>query len=264
LGAEVTATGVLAGHAGRWIEESLAAEGVRARFAWVDGETRASLSVADRTGRGLTEFYERGWDIGAVGWEQLERIVRELFPSSGWVTLSGNLPVGAPDDGYARLVRMAREAGVPVALDARDEALLLGVSAGPQVVKVNAEEAGTLLGTKVETVEDAKEAAKELRWRMDGEGRATIVTRGAEGAVVVTPDGTVLRARLYERGPYPVGSGDAFMGGLVTALDRRAMWADALALALGAAAANAELPGAGRLDSVRAVELSKAAQVGPI
>ncbi|HET7868952.1 MAG TPA: PfkB family carbohydrate kinase, partial [Actinomycetota bacterium] len=27
LGAEVTATGVLAGHAGRWIEEALAAEG---------------------------------------------------------------------------------------------------------------------------------------------------------------------------------------------------------------------------------------------
>jgi len=261
LGAEVTATGVLAGHAGRWIEEALAAEGVRGQFAWVDGETRASLSVADRTGRGLTEFYERGWDIGAVGWEQLERIVRELLPSSGWMTLSGNLPVGAPDDGYARLVAMAREAGVPVALDARDEALLLGVSAGPQVVKVNTEEAGGLLGTKVETLEDVRVAAEEIRWRMDGDGRAAIVTRGAEGAVVVTPDGAVLRARLYERGPYPVGSGDAFLGGLATALDRGSGWHDALALALGAAAANAEMPGAGRLDLERALDLSKLSEV---
>ena len=263
LGAEVTATGVLAGHAGRWIDEALAAEGVRARFAWVDGETRASLSVADRTGRGLTEFYERGWDIGPEGWDRLERIVLEVLPSSGWMTLSGNLPVGAPDDGYARLVRLAREAGVPVALGARDEALLVGVSAGPQVVKVNAEEAGTLLGIKVETLEEAKEAAEELRWRVEGEGRAAIVTRGAEGAIVVTPDGAVLRARLYERSPYPVGSGDAFLGGLVTALDREATWPDALAMALGAAAANAETPGAGRLDRGRAVELSKRAEVLP-
>ena len=148
-----------------------------------------------------------------------------------------------------------------MALDARDEALL-GVSAGPHVVKVNAEEAGGLLGTKVETLEDARAAAEELRWRMDGDGRAAIVTLGAEGAVVVTPDGDVLRARLYERGPYPVGSGDAFLGGLVTALDRGSSgWRDALALALGAGAANAETPGAGRLDLGRALELSKRAEV---
>jgi len=261
LGAKVTATGVLAGHAGRWIEEALAAEGVPSRFAWVEGETRASLSVADLTGRGLTEFYERGWDIGAAGWEQLEEIVRDLLASSAWMTLSGNLPVGAPDDGYARLIRLAGKAEVPVALDARDEALLVGISAGPNVVKVNAEEAGTLLGTNVETLEEAKEAAEELRWRMDGDGRAAIVTRGAEGAIVVTSDGEVLKARLYERGPYPVGSGDAFLGGLVTALDRRATWADALAMALGAAAANADMPGAGRLDRSWAVELSKRAEV---
>jgi fructose-1-phosphate kinase PfkB-like protein len=66
---------------------------------------------------------------------------------------------------------------------------------------------------------------------------------------------------LYERGPYPVGSGDAFLGGLVTALDRRATWADALAMALGTAAANADMPGAGRLDRGWAVELSKRAEV---
>ena len=261
LGADVTATGILAGHAGRWIEEALAAEGVPSRFAWVEGETRASLSVADRTGRGLTEFYERGWDIGASGWEPMERIVRDLLPPSTWLTLSGNLPLGAPDDGYARLIHLARRAGVPVALDARDEALVLGVSAGSEVVKVNAEEAGALLGIEVDTEEGAKAAAEELRWRLDGDGRAAIVTRGAEGAVVVTPGGAVLRARLYERGRYPVGSGDAFLGGLVTALNRGGTWADALAMALGAAAANADVPGAGRLDGSRAVELSKRAEV---
>jgi fructose-1-phosphate kinase PfkB-like protein len=58
-----------------------------------------------------------------------------------------------------------------------------------------------------------------------------------------------------------VGSGDAFLGGLVTALDRGATWADALSMALGAAAANADVPGAGRLDRTRAVELSKRAEV---
>lgn len=263
LGADVTATGILAGHAGRWVEEALAAEGVAARFAWAEGETRASLSVADATGRGLTEFYERGSDVGPDGWSRLEEIVRDVVAGASWMTISGFVPVGAPDDAYARIVGIAAEHGARVALDARDAALALGLGAGPDLVKVNAEEAGALLGGDVSTEADALEAAGEIRSRIDGSERAAIVTRGAEGAVVAAPDGRRLRARLYERGPYPVGSGDAFLGGLVTALERGDSWDRALRLALGAAAANAERPGAGRLEAARASELASRASVEP-
>ena len=260
LGAEVRATGILAGHAGKWLEEALAAEGVLGVFAWCGGETRASLSVADRTDRGLTEFYERGTDIGPGGWARLEAVVAELLPGAAWVTLSGNLPVGAPEDGYASLIAAARSAGVRVALDARDEALGRGVAARPDVVKVNAEEAAGLLGSAVVTNEDAAVAAREIRSRLEPEG-AAIVTRGADGAMVATPDGSVLLGRLYARGPYPVGSGDAFLAGLVVALERGEDWFGATCLALGAAAANAEVAGAGRLDAVRAKQLTAGADV---
>lgn len=264
LGADVMATGILAGHAGRWIEEALADEGIRNLFAWVDGETRASLSVADHTGRGLTEFYEKGWDVGTDGWARLETVVDELLPQARWLTISGYLPVGAPDDGYARLVALARAAGVSVALDARDEALAAGLAAGPDIVKVNAEEAGALLGAAVGSRDEARAAAVELRRRAGGEGCAGLVTRGAEGVVVVGPDGSAWEGRLHVRGPYPVGSGDAFLGGLVAGLDRELFWPEALALALGAATANAELPGAGRLDRARAEILAKQAEVHPV
>ena len=83
----------------------------RGAFAWVDGETRASLSVADRETGGLTEFYERGDDIGADGWGRLEEVVRTALPGTSWMTMSGNLPPGAPEDGYARLIALAHEAG---------------------------------------------------------------------------------------------------------------------------------------------------------
>jgi hypothetical protein len=51
------------------------------------------------------------------------------------------------------------------------------------------------------------------------------------------------------------------LGGLVTALDRGGSWFDAIALALGAATANAEMPGAGRLDPVLAAELAARADL---
>ena len=66
---------------------------------------------------------------------------------------------------------------------------------------------------------------------------------------------------LYVRGRYPVGSGDAFLAGLVTGLDRGGDWDAALATALGAATANAEIPGGGRLDPARAQELAARADV---
>ncbi len=87
------------------------------------------------------------------------------------------------------------------------------------------------------------------------------MTRGAEGVVLAAPDGTLYEGMLYVRGRYPVGSGDAFLAGLATALDRDLGWDEALALALGAATANAEIPGAGRLERVRAEDLAAQATV---
>jgi fructose-1-phosphate kinase PfkB-like protein len=67
--------------------------------------------------------------------------------------------------------------------------------------------------------------------------------------------------RIEARGAYPVGSGDAFLAGLVVALDDGAGWPEALRSALGAGAANAEQPGAGSLDRPRAAELAEQAHV---
>jgi 1-phosphofructokinase family hexose kinase len=260
LGADVLAVGTLAGHAGRWLEEALKAEGVAAAFAWAEGETRSSLSVADRETGGLTEFYERGDDIGPDGWSRLEAVVRGAVVGASWMTMSGNLPLGAPDDGYARLIAIARDAGVRSALDARDAALAEGIAAKPDLVKVNAEEASALLGVAVTDVASARDAACEIAARL-GEGGAAIVTLGADGAVVADPGGDVRHGQLYAQGSYPVGSGDAFLGALVHALDRGDTWSDATRLALGAATANAEIPGAGRLERSRAEDLARRADL---
>jgi len=54
-----------------------------------------------------------------------------------------------------------------------------------------------------------------------------------------------------EPGPYPVGSGDAFLAGLVVALDGGADLRSALHAGTAAAAANAAVPGAGELPADR-------------
>jgi 1-phosphofructokinase family hexose kinase len=248
LGGDVTAAALLGGHAGRWIAEQFAREGVPLRAAWAEAETRSSLSVAGAL-EGLTEFYEHGLPVQPSEWADFAELVSSLMPGAGWTTLSGSLPVGAPADGYRRLMGSAR-----VALDSR----AAGIDAGPAIVKLNASEAAHAVDVDTSDAEGARAAAEAIHRRSGG---AAVVTRGTDGAVLVTPDGARLEGRIAAIGSYPVGSGDAFLAGLVVALERGAGWHDAFRAALGAGAANAELAGAGRLDRSRAEELAEQAEV---
>ena len=113
----------------------------------------------------------------------------------------------------------ARTAGVRVALDAEGERLRLALESQPDVVKVNASEASEILGVPTARRDEAMAAAQKLRELAGGDGHVGIVTRGADGVVVCAPDGALYEGVLYVRGRYPVGSGDAFLAGLVVALD---------------------------------------------
>lgn len=261
LGTDVIAVALLRGHSGRWIAEQLEAEGVPSVCAWTHGENRSSLSVADRETDGLTEFYENGPEIPVSAWVDLMHETATLFDGAGWLTISGSLPPGAPEEGYRDLVAEARAAGVRVAVDADGDRLGLALEAGPDVVKVNRAEAADHLGMPTDDREGALAAAGRLRELAGGEGHAGVITRGAEGVVLVAPDGTRYEGRMFVRGRYPVGSGDSFLAGLITALDRGQSWDGALRIALGAATANAELPGAGALDAARAAALAEEAEV---
>ncbi len=261
LGADVRAVALLRGHGGRWLQEALSAEGVPGEFVWTHGENRSSLSVADRETYGLTEFYEHGAVAPAAAWVELTHAAASRVRPGGWLTISGSMPRGAPDDGYRDLIAEARAVGVRVALDSEGDRLRAALDAGPDVVKLNVAEAGELLGVPTARRDDSLAAASKIRHMAGGDGHAGIVTRGSEGVMLAAPDGTLYEGVLYVRGRYPVGSGDAFLAGLVTALDRGDDWDDALRLALGAAAANAEMPGAARLDPGRAAELAGKADV---
>jgi 1-phosphofructokinase family hexose kinase len=264
LGCAVTATGILAGHAGRWISEALAHDGVPARFAWGPGETRSCLSVADQATGGLTEFYESGTPGTAEAWSDLVGIVAELLNSAGWLALSGSLPPETPIGGYAQLIDRAAAAGVPAVIDSRGPWLKAALEAGPALVKINAHEASELLDEPVTDRDRGVAAARTIRARAGGDGHAAAITLGEAGMVVVDPEGRSFAGASPARGRYPVGSGDALLAGLVTALADGEPWPAAAALGLGAGAANAEIAGAGRLDPARARELAATVDVAEL
>jgi 1-phosphofructokinase family hexose kinase len=232
LGADVHAIALLGGHTGRWVADALEEEGVTCDAVAGPGETRICVSVSD--GGDLTEFYEPGPELQPEHWAALETAAAEVAARASWVGVAGSLPPGAPADGPARLLRVAREAGARVALDVSGEALRLSLAAGPDFVKVNAEEAAAL---GISSAQDLRET---------GGAAAAAITHGADGMELASSEG-VFRAAPPRLGAYPVGSGDSALGGFLAALDGGASWPEALDRAVETAAANAQVPGAGRL-----------------
>ena len=225
---------------------------------WAAAKTRSSLSVA--AGGAMTEFDRARRPARhrrVVGLRRRGGGGR----GGGGVGVVGSMPPGVDPGEAAGLVAAARAAGARVAVDQHGPTLDAALRGGPDAVKVNVHEARELTGAG-----DAAGAARALAARQRAAGvehPVTAVTLGEEGALLLTPNGAVLRAGLHARGPYPVGSGDAFLAGLLVAAPpaRGGGWAPALALALGAGAANAEVAGAASFDPRRARTLAVAVDV---
>jgi len=263
LGADVVATGVLGGDTGAWMVQALARTGMRLRPVAGNQPTRTCVAVADAATGSLTEVYEPAPRIEPRAWGTLVATVGELSREhASWVSLSGSLPPGPVPQALADLIRVAQEGGAKVAVDTHSTALAAAVGAGPDLIKVNVREAASVLYGPDHLLEPHPLAPLVLaQGLLDRSPRTelAIVTAGADGAVALTRAGRILRAQLDVVGPYPVGSGDSFLGGLLHALTRRPDDLDgALTLATAAGAANALMPGAGRLDLDRLPQLTEA------
>jgi 1-phosphofructokinase family hexose kinase len=254
LGGRVTVVGILAGRSGDWIASALASAAIDARWVRSTGETRTCVSILDRATGGLTEIYEYGEPLDLDAWAALERIVADELGRGdvGALALSGSLPPGAPTDGFARLAALAAVAGAaaaspPIAVlaDTYGPALDAVLAERPAVVKINADEAADATGIAVTRAAFGETAAAILRDRGAG---VVVITLGAQGAVVVSATGSSRLRPLTTRGAYPVGSGDAFLGGLAVGMSQGEDLVAAARLGLAAGAANALVPGAGELD----------------
>lgn len=168
--------------------------------------------------------------------------------------LSGSLPPGVPVDGYARLVRAAREQDRSTVLDADGPALAEALAAGPTVVKPNAAE----LAAAAPTPATAPDPAGFDPTGFDpAYGAARLVERGA-GAVVASlgPRGLYAHTphgiwRAAPPGPVagnPTGAGDACVAAIAAGLTAGADWPEILREAVALSAATVLSPVAGSFD----------------
>ncbi len=254
LGGETAATGILAGHNGSIVADSLTQEGIPASFLWTEGESRTCIAVVDGQARTQTEVNESGPNIPASTADELEAHLRAMISDMpiDYVALCGSVPPGLPDDVYGPMIDAIWDSGARPVLDSSGEPLRKGYAAGPWMVKPNVLELQQLIGRNVETPCEAADAATGL---LGGRVEVAAVTMGAMGCVVVDRS----RRRWVPSPSVPfvsaVGSGDALLGAMLLTLERGNTWDEAARMGVAAGAANACVYGAGYISSEQVAQL---------
>jgi|SRR6266487_526053 len=212
LGVPVHVVGLANGSMVAFMTEGLAQEGISSTFLPLAGPARTCTAIVELDRHRVTEINEPGPTVTDTEGQTFRDLYETLLPEAGAVVLSGSLPPGLPDDYYALFIKQAHTLGIPTVLDTSGRSLRPGIEAQPLLVKPNAAEAQEFAGMEVRHIEDAVRVGHVMRQQG---ARMVAMTRGSEGAVLVTQ-----MSSWWARVEVPaflssVGSGDAFVAGLV-------------------------------------------------
>lgn len=256
LSVEVTLCGFAGGARGARFRSALAATAVKDRLTVIDGETRQSVAVVDRSG--VTVLNEPGPSVVQRDWDALLADVDSALDGARVAVLSGSVPPGAPDDAWAQLVRHCRRRGVPSVLDTAGSQLLAALDEQPAVAAPNHHEAGEALGTTLEEPDEILAAAVELSARSRG---AVVVSAGSDGLVAARGERRwrVRPPRVVEGNP--TGAGDALAAALAWGLAEERELPDILADAVCLAGSAVVPPTAGEIDLATYRELRHTCEV---
>ena len=240
LGVASTALGFAAGKTGELLEARLQTLGIETDFTWVEGETRTNVSIVSSENGRYVKVNEPGPTIAAEHLVRLKEKIQARARSGDWWVLAGSLPPGVPAEFYGEMIEIIHSASAKVFLDTSSEALRSSCSAGPLLVKPNAEEAHELTGLPVSDTEEIAEAGAAICKL----GPANVVVSlGKDGALLVNGKDVWKAAspKIIEKNP--IGAGDSMVAGMVWGLSEAADLSEALRRGIACGAATASRSG---------------------
>jgi len=240
LGGESLAMGFAPGGLGRYIEQTLDSQGIPCDFLHTRGETRTNITILDESRHMQTILSDPGPETDPHYIEELKKRLRRRLNPGDWLVLAGSIPPPLDASVYTDIIHLAMEMGVHTVLDADGAALAAGTAAHPQIVKGNRREMERLLGRHLDDEGSMLEAAREVH---EAGVEYVVVTRGREGAVAAAEERYLRGVAPRVRAVSAVGSGDAFLAGVVLTLSRGGAIEDALRLGIAAGTASVLLPG---------------------
>ena len=233
LGGTSHAVFAAGGGLGAELVELMALEEVPHTPVPIDGWTRQSVTVAERSGGARFRLVFPGPSLTPSERARCIDVAVDRASAAGELVASGSLPPGAPTDLYAQLARRAARAGIRLLLDSAGPPCEAALEVGVHLVRCNQREARRLAGD--DSAADLEALAEELVRR--GAAHLVLMARAHEGATLTGSFGT-FRARPPDvPQASPVGAGDSQLAAVALGLAQG--WPPGTALQYGVAAAAA-------------------------
>jgi 1-phosphofructokinase family hexose kinase len=239
IGAKSIALGFVGGSTGEMLTQEMANLDVLTDFVHISGEIRTNFSIVDKTRTQFIKVNEPGPKIHTQECHQLITKMRRLARPGDLWALCGSIPPGIPDSIYADIIQEIQSLGGKTLLDTSGPALTHGCNPNLFLVKPNASEASTLTGSKIDSTEDALNAASAI---LQTGVKHVIITQGRKGALLSNQAGTWIAVAPSITKRNDVGAGDAVMTGIMYGLSCDLSWPEILrwGVACGTAAASTE------------------------
>jgi 1-phosphofructokinase len=228
------------GGEGNELRTLLETAGVRAHFVPVAGRTRSNITIAESDGT-VTKLNEPGAALTTDDLSTLIRVLRTIVSAGDWVVMSGSVPPQFTGEQIAEIAQSLSTLDVNLAVDTSGDALVASLAARPRLIKPNRDELCEIVGRPVSSIAEVIDAAQEVR-ALGIEN--VLVSLGSDGAVLVTPDVTLIGESVVAKPRSTVGAGDSFLAGFLSKFTRnesdvRSAFLEALAWG----AASTSLPG---------------------
>lgn len=194
--------------------------GIESDFVELSGQLRTCTKIFDRSLKHTIEINESGPKVRTEDGEKLIGILAAKARECSFITLSGSLPPGLPDDFYFRCVCEVKKAvpGCKIIVDAEKKLLLKALEASPYLIKPNIHEFQETFGVETHSISELDRAAKEiLRRHMLG---ILCVSLGKEGAYITDGHESYYCPGLEVEVRSVQGAGDSMVAGMCLALER--------------------------------------------
>ena len=208
------ATGFTGGENGRKLINLLENREVKCKFIDVeDSNTRECTILVDETNLGSFMITESGEIPNDKAYQNLLLKIRNDVKKDDIVALSGSPATGFSTEKYCEIVREIKKTEAKLFIDARDEYLQEAVTLAPYFIKPNKHEFQTLIGKKLNTIE---EYIKEITKLMETIN-IVVVSLGEEGSIVGIKNNGIYNFRPPKVNVVSeTGCGDIFVGGVIS------------------------------------------------
>ena len=195
-------------------EEALNCDGLSYMPLRVSGRIRENITIHLPDGEETRISFE-GFRADPTVLDAILEILGKEELDGSIVTFTGRAPDGIDLSIIKGFIRTLKEIGARVVIDSRSFSLGDLSDCAPYLIKPNAEEITLYTGREIRSLEEAAEAAVDIR-RLGIEN--VMITLGSDGAVLATAEGVVGAIPPRVTALSTIGAGDSSIAGFLSAI----------------------------------------------